>query len=230
MSTATHEVAIPRIDVSKYDDAMRAERKQLLGKAAQTLGYRPGDPKSLLNQLLDMGIVPFKAASVRMYMDSKKRTSMYSGTRAFILWVVATVLGIAGTLTAFHYADWAGKSPVGIFNVLTIAGGIACVVSLFGLAVGGGDVVGHGNRTLWAWRSHTISGYEGVIPDHVLNKAMQIKAAIPNASFDVYSLDMSTERNMRPVRDPDPFFSVRLDREAYYIEQWDERDLPHIDI
>ena len=50
-----------------------------------------------------------------------------------------------------------------------------------------------------------------------------LKEKLPNATLGVDSLEIHSQNT---VRDPDPFLYVRDGNEIYYIEQWDERDLP----
>jgi len=74
----------------------------------------------------------------------------------------------------------------------------------------------------WNWRSdlnwdkEPIDKYTAPIPDFVLNKAIQIKKALPECEILVEALRQSA----------DPFLVVRLKEgysyEGYYVEVWDE--------
>ena len=74
----------------------------------------------------------------------------------------------------------------------------------------------------WQWRReqswHTtpIEKYTKPIPDFVLNKAIQIKKALPACEILIEELEST----------PDPFLVVRLKKdwryEGYYVEVWDE--------
>lgn len=64
------------------------------------------------------------------------------------------------------------------------------------------------------WEKFHIDMYPRPIPEHVLNKAIQIKERLPSVDFFVDEL--------RSNRIPDPFLLVKLGREEYYIEVWDE--------
>lgn len=79
----------------------------------------------------------------------------------------------------------------------------------------------------WQWRSDLswnmtpIDKFKQPIPDFVLNKAIQIKKALPACEILVESLERSA----------DPFLVVRLKDgwryEGYYVEVWDESSFEH---
>lgn len=71
-----------------------------------------------------------------------------------------------------------------------------------------------------AWRTHRLAGYIMPVPEFVLAKAVQIAKKVPKAAFFVESLEV--ERDDGGSKDYDPFLVVRLERESYYIEVWDE--------
>lgn len=67
-----------------------------------------------------------------------------------------------------------------------------------------------------SWHSVPIEKYTKPIPDFVLNKAIQIKKALPACEILVEELQESA----------DPFLVVRIKQdwryEGYYVEVWDE--------
>lgn len=68
-----------------------------------------------------------------------------------------------------------------------------------------------------SWRMTPIEKYTEPIPSFVLNKAIQIKRALPDVEVLVEHLSNS----------PDPFLVVRVKKtsystESYYVEVWDE--------
>lgn len=72
-------------------------------------------------------------------------------------------------------------------------------------------------RSELEWTRTPISKYAEPIPDYVLNKAIQIKRALPDVEIIVEALQQN----------PDPFLIVRVKDgyryEGYYVEVWDER-------
>lgn len=66
-----------------------------------------------------------------------------------------------------------------------------------------------------AWRKVDLGTYKQPVPEHILRKCVQIKKAIPGATFQVDELrDQS--------RVVDPFMVVTLAGEGAYFEVWDE--------
>lgn len=81
------------------------------------------------------------------------------------------------------------------------------------------------------WKDTPIRSYTSPIPEFVLNKAVQVKEAVPQAAFSVEHLNVRKQKRVpvlaRPTRrDWDPFLKVSHGsgnkRETYYIEVWDE--------
>lgn len=65
------------------------------------------------------------------------------------------------------------------------------------------------------WNETNLANYEKPIPEFVLNKAMQIKDALPQTEFYIEEL---TEN----APDPDPFIIAVHGKERYYFEVWEE--------
>ena len=78
---------------------------------------------------------------------------------------------------------------------------------------------GHERYPSHSWSQVPLSAYVGDVPDYVINKALQIKKALPEVEFLVQRLGTT----------PDPFLIARVkftayQYEAYYVEVWDEPD------
>jgi hypothetical protein len=82
-----------------------------------------------------------------------------------------------------------------------------------------------------SWKSTLLRNYTSPIPEFVLNKAVQVAEAVPQATFTVDHLNIrKRKRNPALARatrhDWDPFLQVSFGtghkRETYYIEVWDE--------
>lgn len=216
---------LSRVNIENYNSELAQTRKQLLSDAAFKLGYKPSDAKSLMYRLLALGIVPFKTDEVKAYKSSKAKTGMYSGTRNVILyWSIS-----GGVLIGCIAARWVIDLPKhNVLDIIFFVGAVfGALASFFGLMPPFWDAIGHGRRTNRQWNSSTIPSYEGMIPDHVLNTALQIKNTIPEATLSVVYLAEVQDYKERPM--PDPFLRVTSGNEEYYVEQWDEKDLPRID-
>ena len=62
------------------------------------------------------------------------------------------------------------------------------------------------------WAQTLVEEYEKEIPEHVLNKAIQVKREVPEVEILVDEFTVV----------PDPFLVVRHGSESYFIEVWDE--------
>jgi hypothetical protein len=104
-------------------------------------------------------------------------------------------------------------------------GGAAFMGALIGTPAFGSDI-GSGRQKVWEWAHVSVNYYDRAIPDGILNTALEIKEAIPSCDLRVYYLQQTEHFKVRPH--PDPFLEVRLGNEKYFVEQWDERDLPRL--
>lgn len=70
-----------------------------------------------------------------------------------------------------------------------------------------------GYFTTATWDRTRLDKYERPVPEFVINKAIQIKEAVPEVTFSIQHMS-----------DPkaDPFLLATLNGEVYYIEAWDE--------
>jgi hypothetical protein len=208
--------SIPHIKLEDLQSELSGERAQLLKDANTKLGYRTNHP--LLSQLATLGIAPFRTSAVSHYMKDRETTTMYSGTRNWLTWEAINVsLAISMSWIITNYIGWRENVAIGV----AIATGVSTLVSLIIMD----ELIGCGTRTRWSWSTVPIASFTESIPDYVLAKALVIKEAIPTCELRITSLVSSTEK-----RHPDPFLSVALGKEHYYVEQWDEQDLPHLDV
>jgi hypothetical protein len=76
-----------------------------------------------------------------------------------------------------------------------------------------------GHRLVREWKTAYLEQYSGNVPEHALQKALEIKRAVPAVRFLVEYLQDSMEHS-----DPDPFLVAVLGNERYYIEVWDEKE------
>jgi len=214
---------LPRIDIEK---SYVEERKQLLADAGSKLGYKAGISTSLLSTLISIDIIPFKTDEVNLYKQSKVKTGMWSGTKAWLTWMVCNFLGASlFVFSGIHF----GFHDTIFMDVLAFTTGISIIIWLCCV----NSLRGHGHRTNFQWKQDWISNYHGLMPDHVLHKAIQIRDAHKDHNpsepvyFGVDALVAVNENKIRP--EPDPFLVVKNNKgEEYYIEQWDEKDLPRI--
>lgn len=65
-----------------------------------------------------------------------------------------------------------------------------------------------------AWNRTEISHYHKPVPEHVINKAVQLKRELPNVNLFIEELG---DRRVK-----DPFMVARLGKEQFYIEVWEE--------
>jgi hypothetical protein len=228
---STHAIELPRVTSADVKQLFDSQRRDLLDRAVDKLKYRIADTRTLLGKLAFLDILPFQTSAVEAYKKSKEKIGIYSGTLGVTIWACAHIavlalLIIAGWYTPWHNpGDWAGFEcaalVIGGYFGIGIFGSGALLINL--------DRIGTGSRSITRWTSVNLANYTGVIPDHVLNVALQIQEAVPTASFGVHYLETVNDYKESPVRDPDPFLVVALNNEHYYVEQWDERDFPRAD-
>lgn len=224
----SHTATLPRIDKDVFTSALAAERQQLVSSAVTKLGYRAGNPLTLLSKLLTLDIVPFRTDAVKSYMASKEHEGIRTGTRNWFLWSPLVALHLATCIALFVLCAKSKGDGSGYFFAGLVLSGVCFIhiCTFFGKS----NMIGTGRFKKSLWNSYHINQYEGVIPDHALNFAIQIKTAVPMAEFRVVALEHTTISVPRPVPDPDPFLVVTLGTEEYFIEQWDERDLPRMTV
>jgi len=216
------------------------ETTQLLGEqASSVLGYNKllkATGSTLRGALCKLEIPPLVTSKVEAYKLSKEKFGVWSGHK----WAVfhfglcfALALILSCSLPVSHnYPDFSFWGVVGdVFNVLSIAG-IVCFQIAAWVYTFNGDL--RGWRKNKKWQTYSLKGYPGAVPEFVLSKALQIKALLPEAEFQIDQLVVEREQTI-VQRDPDPFLIVSLstyngrsvDKESYYIEVWDEKEYEH---
>jgi hypothetical protein len=212
-------------DKSSFTDS----RVQLALDAKDSLGYAKlanaiAIPGALLSTLKKLDIQPFIESKVLRYQDSKEGQTMFTGTKntllICILAVICSSLFVYGMAYAEHF-PWSALHYAA--NTLT---GLATLVSIIAAIAHGSSQEGwgHGSRTIRRWMATPLEQYSGTVPEFALSKAVEIKKALPEASFQVEQLVLETERRSRPVPDPDPFLVAVLGKERYHIDVWEEKE------
>lgn len=212
---------LPRIDTSKITAQLALQREEMLETARKTIGYRSPQPNTLLQKLIALEIAPFRTLAVEQYKKSKEKVGIYSGTRDWLIWLLSSVSVLGGGIYGANHLDGGFKFGLCVLGII-----IGAASSIISLAFGIPEMKGTGIRTVSRWDRVALSHYDGAIPDHVLQKAIEIKKAIPNAYFEIDYLESTREI---VERDPDPFLRVCDSSHWYYVEQWDEKDFERIE-
>lgn len=207
---------LTRIKPTQPDAALVAAREELARRAKTELGYeRLQDAlgsRPLLAMLTAMGVRPFTAGSVARYKKSHRHEGMFTGTKQFLVFLALLPVTAGG-------AWWLWTLPDSIaFGVLTILVALLAILNLLVVLGSIGDI-GKGKRRRVDWRILPIAQFTGDIPEFALNRALEIRTAIPGCSFQIDGLYTTTEE--RPL--PDPFLVVVRKGEAYYVDVWDEK-------
>jgi hypothetical protein len=224
---------IPRAPLAHVDDIEAELRGDILERARTVFGYAAEAFNArgpLARALAVLEIAPLQKAAVEQYMKTKERA--WQTHKKTILHWISTVVWPGAlmltyyTLTHFDVLNWTsslgptGSLACGVFIavlILGVLGGIA------GNVYAAEDVDDFEHKHVW--KQFSLGGpdkYEGYIPVHVLNQALQLKAEVPAAQFTVYELQDIVQRIPRPL--PDPFLLVELGAEKYFIAVWDERE------
>jgi hypothetical protein len=66
------------------------------------------------------------------------------------------------------------------------------------------------------WRTVSLNGYKGEVPEFALSHALEIKERMPAAKFEVEEL--------RVEKQYDPFLIVSCGKERFYIDVWEEEE------
>jgi hypothetical protein len=229
---STHAIELPRVTSADVKQLFDSQRRDLLDRAVDKLKYRIADTRTLLGKLAFLDILPFQTSAVDAYKKSKEHVGIWSGTRNWLLWITGQLAAVALLIyIGLTIAPWSIPGTLAAIECLALIVGGYIIIGVVGTIVclSNVDMVGHGSRSKTEWYRAALPNYTGVIPDHVLNIALQIQEAVPTASFSVNYLETVNDYKERPVRDPDPFLVVALNNESYYVEQWDERDFPRAD-
>lgn len=225
MATITSISQIARIPL--HNDPEAELRGDTLQKAAQLFDYKAQSFNAfgpLAKALSALDIIPYKEEEVRAYMASKKRNIKVSWS--FLTWLLIPCFFLPITLWIERLCLPSWKA---VFHVAPTLPNIFFFI-IFGI---GGAAFCHdfipSVRYIREWTTHAFGnphGYEPTypryIPIHVLNYAVQIREALPKASFLIHELTSKTETTIVPRHDP--FLEVVLGPEHYFIAAWDEKD------
>lgn len=190
--------------------SLRSAQETLTQEAVTHLNYTNPTAR-LLRALAELDIVPYRLDHVERYKRKHGKTSMYSYTKV-AWWLLASTVVFTSTfmfsLTTkqpfLHHWGW----------MLIIPSGVSFVGMLLFAAE-----PSRGTRTVQQWKRCLLSSYPGYVPDHVLQKAVEIQKKVPDARIGVDYLTVNQEY------DYDPFLYVRMNNEPrFYVEVWDERD------
>lgn len=234
----------------KYSDPGNIEaaiRGELLSKASSELGYVGetfGALGPLAKVLEDLQIPVLNKDMVKQYQSKKERT--WTVPYAAIGHITASA-GIPFALFLIwgiisNFMGWHETNSFTMIDGTGITTGLLSLVSIIA-----GNMFVHesisSKKYTWYWRlfslgkstaqmenmlpyerhsSRSVPQYTRYVPFHVLNKALQVKAALPNVGIGVEELTFKAEDIPKP--EPDPFLFVELNGEMYYIEAWDERE------
>ena len=205
-----------------------SERSKLAIQAREKLGY--GRLASVINSkgvlmdtLVKLDILPLHMPSVEKYKKSKERSTMWSA-HVWAIWTAAAALvlatAMAGCMSAMHHTEAYTFARIMAMTGTIVFMGCGCLCLLMSLIGLFGD--SRGTRLTWSWNKVGLRAYNRPVPDFVLNKAVQIAEVLPQAIFCVDYLHATEER--AEIVDPDPFLTVIVDKEEYYIDVWDERE------
>lgn len=215
---------IPRTKFTQFDGSMDQARQELATAAKDSLGYNKlaqviTIPDALMYGLRELDIEPFARSGVEAYKAKKAKPGMWSG-HVQGLWSVSVTLALAGIAAWInHFTNWDNPSLNG-FGVMIVTA-LSCVVAIIALNCFYNDNW-RGERITRHWHMVSLSGFDGTVPEFVLDRALLIKCKVPSAEFYIDQLFLDVEHTRIPDRDP--FLVVRLKDETYWIDVWDEKE------
>jgi hypothetical protein len=218
---------------------------ELLERAKNVLSYSPtavteakrrADEITVAKALGDLGIEPFDPAKVWKYQAAMVKKAQAKGASAFVramhrstpgeiivvfgavAWIVSLViLGI--TVGAGLTAQQVAAHHVAILRALQAIG---CVFAAWVVCM----VARHKRAVIYSarWDSSYINNYRRPIPDFALERALQVKAALPEANFYVQELTESTNTQHTEFKPtpPDPFLVMDYRSVQLHLDVWDE--------
>ena len=236
---------IPRMALSHVDDIEANLRGEVLTKASKMFGYAADTFNAvgpLAKVLVDLGIAPLDTVAVQLYMKSKEK----KWCRRYDAWfrtllVAGPVVALLGALfseSCLHASADTLGATVAIGVIVTAI--TLLVLNLFIFERNPFSTVeythswaqyvlgrtrydtGLQRRKFGYAEAVYVEPYTRYVPVHVLNIAVSVKTAVPEAVLYVHELQQTQMEIPKPL--PDPFLEVRLDSERYYIAVWDERE------
>jgi hypothetical protein len=157
--------------------------------------------EQILEKLEKLGIRPFTDETVRSYKFCKR----------FVGWYLAAPLVPIALWTGMTLAMNHTESVV-LPVILGISGVLATILAICSLIYG----------LSWDWRIREFYNFYNAIPEFVLQTAVDIKEAIPEAQLRIVEL---YQRELTPA---DPFLILRLPSgRDLYLEVWNEPGFKH---
>jgi len=203
----------------KMQVATKSIHSNILGKMSddfeRVLGYTPLRERcqsyEQLIRLSDMGIVPYTEKSVLEYKSKMVRdnTSLSNHLANNYLYIFATSgLILLGSLVYMAAARWWSLLwPFNLAYTTVISFAICVAIMQFERKI-------VENQGTYEWIATPIKDYKQEIPIDFLNLAYKIKEAFPEAQLSIEHLNFN--------RVNDPFLTLKLGSETYYIAVWDE--------
>jgi hypothetical protein len=221
---------------------------ELLERAKNVLSYSPSavtereaeakrraDEITVAKALDSLEIQPFDAAKVSNYQAMMVKKAQAKGASAFVramhrtnpgksIVVLGCVAWILGLLVwVITLASLSGPSHIAHqVDLLRALEGIGCVFAAWVVCM----VARHKRAVIYSarWDSSYISNYRRPIPDFALERALQVKAALPEANFYVQELTESTNiqhTEFKPAP-PDPFLVMDYRGVQLHLDVWNE--------
>lgn len=234
---------IAKVPLTQEDIDVEAElRGDILSRAHKEFGYKGHafDARGpLAKALAACGIAPLDTAQVVEYKTSKEyhhRTHkrVFVGLAMYLWPSLLSVLVMAVMLRLKLGED----VTAGWFTGCVLFAAAGTLISSGVWYIEGKPVV-KDYDIIRRWTTFSLGGvdetfynrngqlrgnycYQGYIPIHVLNLALQVREACPKAVLLIDELTQTRMEVPRPL--PDPFLRVELGSELYYIAVWDERE------
>jgi hypothetical protein len=228
--------SIETVALDYVDDVEAQLRGDILSRAHKHFGYRADSFRAkgpLAAALTDLDIRPLRSEQVGDYMNSKVKSFSFH-TGYLVTPLLLACVAFYWIAMHWHYRNW---DLVGFTDTSWSAS--ALVMGIFGSVVGtvlsfvaGVASPKYERTSSWWWftlgppnereQAWKFKSYSRYIPVHVLNMAVQVKEACPDARF--YVKELTTKVNKMKRSDPDPFLHVELGPESYWLAVWDERE------
>jgi hypothetical protein len=176
----------------------------------------------LISVLRDLDIRPLVPGQVAAYQKKRAGNTMWSGQ---IKGIWTSLTGLAMTFGLFSWlsrvSDWKTFHAANLLAIITVIAGVVltCIGSVYLL-----DDSNRGTRKTRYWHRFDLRAFSGAVPTEVLEKAVRIHQAMPEAGLFIDQLAEREERAERVVRLNDPFLVAVFRDEIYYIDVWDEKE------
>lgn len=208
--------------------ALTMLQAQLSESSKKLLGYDPTHVPVfgvLSHALAKLGIEPLNTSDVDRYKRSKEYTSFSNITRAALTLLIVNCLSLisAIALTGHLHWPWADNAKEAVSSANAIMWTTLPIVTLIAwivFAFWQDDTMRvQVSRT---WQRLHLHGFAGYVPEHVIEKAIQIKTEVPDAQFSIDVLQQQETRWAAPRTLRDPFLIVTHGQEWFYVDVWEE--------